>query len=108
MAVYSTLLARNYHAGTLSALTIYTAPSVGVVVVRDIVLMHDGSGDHSLDLYTSSGSSIARLVRAFAQHSGETLHWVGRQVLAPGEVLVLASDSTGNIYYRVTGYILGQ
>lgn len=107
MPVYSTLLARKYKTGPLSAEVLYTAPSTGVVVVRDVVLMHATVGGAAMDLYTVSGSDIAHLLAVAVQPPVQTLHWAGRQVLAPGEQLVLACPATSNIYWRISGYVLG-
>jgi len=106
MTIYSKRLAGGYLVGP-STTVIYTAPSAGVIVVRDIVLaQNDGSNRHVIIYTATPGGAVAELVGATLNGVSDSQHWPMRQVLEPGEVLSLVTISTGQTFYRISGYQL--
>lgn len=107
MAIYSKKLASGYVAGA-GTTVIYTAPSTGVIVVRDVVLSHNDSSVRSLIIYsTAPGGAVSELKAVRADYPDVTWHTSMRQVLEPGETLALVTTSTGQTFFRISGYQLG-
>jgi hypothetical protein len=104
MTIYSQLLAGDFAVLSGSRL-VYTAPAGNVVVVRDVVLRHDGSATANLYLYTTSGSAITYICGTPAINSSELLHWSGRQVLRPGEQVFVLTNTNNHAFWRVSGYV---
>jgi len=101
--VYTELLA----AGTVAAngdTVIYTAPATGLIIVVDVVLVHEDTVARRLALYGVAGSVSVYIAEAVAQPAKDALHWVGRQVLRPSEALHYLTNSTAVSFYRVTGW----
>jgi len=101
--IYSELLARGQLTGPVNV-AVYTAPLGSVIVVRDIVLYHDDTVIRTLGIYGLSGGIAAYLVADRIASPKTTVHYDGRQVLIPGEVLYVISDATVNVIYRISGY----
>jgi hypothetical protein len=105
MAVYSVLLAAGTVTGGSNP-TVFTAPAVGVVVVRDIEVagLAGATGPVAFQVY--SGSTVSPIYKVRVEDTFASYHWDGRQVLQPGDLLrVQAVD--GSVYYRISGYLLG-
>lgn len=105
MAVYSELLAAGQFFGT-ALTTVFTAPATGVVVVRDVVFCPDTDGVGLVYLDVISGSAQSTIYCA-SINDGSSYHWQGRQVLLPGDELVVHASDFSQFRYRVTGYLLG-
>lgn len=106
MAVYSELLVAGHYFGT-SQVVVYTAPAVGTVVVRDVVLAPDTDGVGTIGLSVLSGGVVTAIYRINVADSVPSYHWSGRQVLLPGDQLVMRGGDFAEWQYRVTGYVLG-
>ena len=102
--IYSALLASGTLTGASNAL-VYTAPSGKLVVVRDVVLLHDDSLVRRVALYGLSGGVASYIASSRVTDPSSVYHWDGRQVLVPGEGLYVLTDSTLHCFYRVTGYV---
>jgi archaeosine-15-forming tRNA-guanine transglycosylase len=105
MAVYSKKLAAGQTGGGGDEL-VFTAPPLGVIVVRDVTLVVSGSGATLLQMYTISG-----LVRSYIQSivspvRAQSYQLSCRHVLDPGEELWI-NDYAAATYYRICGYLLG-
>jgi len=107
MTVYTTLLSRGQVIGPVNT-AVYTAPLLGRVVVRDIVLYHDDSVVRTVGMYGLSGGVGRYLLSERSAAPKTTYHFDGRQVLLPGEQLFVISDSTGNVMYTITGYVFAS
>lgn len=108
MTIYSQELARG-QASAITDQAVYTAPSAGVVVVRDIVLLHsDASPPRTVAVKVVSGTTTTFIVAVPNQPGSTTLHWEGRQVLAPGDVLHVVTDATGFLFWRIMGYVFAS
>lgn len=105
MAIYSVLLAAG-RVTEETSLDVYTAPDVGVVVVRDIVLGNFSGGAALMSVQAGSGSSYVPLLQVPEVENASTFHWEGRQVLLPGQKLGF-STLAGPATYRISGYHLG-
>ena len=105
MAVYSILLGAGRVLESDSH-DIYTAPGVGVVVVRDVVIASAGGGLGPVGVDVLSGSVLTPIFHATMGDTVTTYHWSGRQVLLAGDV-VRVTTYDGQCYYRVSGYLLG-
>lgn len=105
VAVYSVLLAAGVMAAG-NALGVYTAPPTGVVVVRDIVLAATGGAGGQAVVEVLSGTDITIIKGVVVAATPVSEHWEGRQVVLPGDVLVVAAPNVA-ISYRISGYLLG-
>lgn len=106
MAIYSVLLAAGN--GDASApLSVFTAPETGVVVVRDIVLMHADTTNRRVAAWVLSGSTVSMITSKATVVPLEEQHWQGRQVLLPGDQLFVYMPTTATLYWRLSGYQLG-
>jgi len=106
MAVYSKLLAARVVAGGSDAL-VYTAPALGTVVVRDVVVCATTTTGTDVSLYgTSPGGVSTTIWHISVAGTGATLHYDCRVVLEPGERLYVYAPS-GAVQVRISGYLLG-
>ena len=104
-AVYTILLGEGLVEAE-SALAIYTAPTLGVVVLRDISVCGHLGGSGPVEFVAGGGVVWYPIFKVRTVDAFISYHWDGRQVLAPGEQLrVMALD--GAHKFRVTGYLLG-
>jgi len=103
--IYSVDFASGSHTGT-GAVPIWTVPSDATYVVRDVVILHNDTVSHRLDMYVEAGARTSHIVSEPAVVGKQTLHWDGRQVLNSGDVLTLLTDCPTIVYYRVSGYRL--
>lgn len=106
MTVYSKKLAEGFVVGA-GTTGLYAAPSTGVIVVRDVVLSHNDTALRSIIIYSASGGQVSELMAVRADYANVTWHQSMRQVLDPGETLTLVTTSTGQTFYRISGYQLG-
>lgn len=94
-------------AATLAAgQTAGPGPESGHVwVVRDVVLIATSSGDPDYGRLSVAGEGLPIIWGSQTLPQNETAHWVGRQVLTPGQSLQWnAASRTWRI--RVSGYDL--
>jgi hypothetical protein len=105
VAVYSALLAQGSAPAGVET-TVYTAPAVGTVVVRDIVLGVLSGSSTGIQLFVDSG--LTRTVLAVVTGISATAeqHRDLRQVLLPGDKIVIKPLTTASVY-RISGYVLG-
>ena len=83
----------------------YTVPAGFVAIVRDIDAWHEAGGSGSDYLY----ASVVSLGGAFFYETfaaSQWISWRGRQVINPGEELVVQGNSTVNQSVMVSGYLL--
>jgi hypothetical protein len=69
--------------------------------------MHDDTTNRRVAMYALSGSVVSFVTSQAAIVPNETHHWMGRQVLLPGDKLYAYSTSALDLYWRVSGYLLG-
>lgn len=101
--IYTRLLGSG-RSTTSSPIVLFTVPSTGVYVVRDIVVTNLDSSAAVLQVYYGTGGINLTLLRRATAAAGESYHWDGRQVLPPGAVLT--SLTTGMVHtVVVTGYM---
>lgn len=105
MAVYSGLLAAGLTFGT-ALTTVYTAPALGVVIVRDVVFCADSDGVGFVWLDVISGS-VQTTIYCASISDASSYHWQGRQVLLPGDALAIHASDYSQFRHRISGYVLG-
>lgn len=101
MPIYSVKLGEA--AASAGAVTVFDTPADGAVyVVRDIILSCSSSGgaDEAFVYDTAGTYFLFETSTGFA-----SFHWVGRQILAPGELISLDA-ATGSWSCRISGYRL--
>lgn len=106
MAVYSTLLAAGVYGGGDNAV-VYTAPPLKTVVVRDVTVASSDGSTGGLSVQVLSGGVYTTLYRVRVADSGVSYQWQGRDVLLPGDQIVLSNPIESSVSYRISGYVLG-
>lgn len=106
MAIYSVCLAHGSGEGPANV-AVYTAPEAGTVVVRDIALYLVEDGADRVAAYTVLDGTLAYLMGEPAQPGKSALHWQGRQILRPGEVIHVVTSAEAVFTWRISGYLLG-
>ena len=81
---------------------VFTVPSSGTTVLRDILAIGTGAATDLLVIYWSSGSNNATLIREPLPDSSR-FHWSGRQVL-PNGAAVHVNYSGPGAAVSFTGY----
>lgn len=83
----------------------FVVPAGFIWVVRDITcaVTGGGLGDQQQLYDVTTGTMIARFVEVASDASQQ---WSGRQVCPPGTTLNVASNGTGLVLFRVSGYAL--
>lgn len=106
LAIYTKLLAEGVLPANVLTV-VYTAPDVGTLVLRDIVLtVAYGTSSAFMGVKVGPpGGSTIWLCSYANVTSWQTSHWDGRQVIAPGHQ-VSVFNSTQLMSYRLTGYHL--
>ena len=106
MSVYSILMGVG-DTGTASASVPYTAPATGTAIVRDIVLyIEEDTSAFGLVAVTTPGG-VTTSIYCVVLTGGQVTHqWQGRQVLEPGDQVVVLTTA-GVVHYRISGYLLG-
>jgi hypothetical protein len=86
---------------------LYTVPSGFVAVVRDMILIQNGTSFNALvgvSVYTGTGVQVWQQIHPDAL-SSTTYHWQGRKVMNAGDQLkAFANDPAWSI--DVSGYLL--
>lgn len=104
MSTYSVRLA----SGELPSgqLTVYTAPTGQVTVVRDLILTNGDSAAHQMWCQINvSGSLSAYIYREPSVPATTSVHLELRQVLHPGDELAVGSVGP-SAFYAISGYAL--
>ena len=104
MAIYTKLLAVGGGIVT-TATALYTAPSSGVVVVRNIIMLHGAAGGARMFIGTGTGSVSGYLAALSFATADNTYSFDIRQVLGPGEKLWAYSNAPAGMFWRITGYV---
>ena len=107
MAIYTRRFAAGFKAG-VGYEHIYAVPDDGVYVLRDVAMVNNhASLAAALGILTyTPGGGYLWLARYPSVPIGDSVHWMGRQVLDNDEDLVLYT-SAGALHYYATGYALG-
>lgn len=92
---------------TTSGVTVFTAPSSGQIVIRDLEIVNATSSTDDLNIYTLgvSGFASAYIYKARAIPAGNWLQWQGRFALRQGQAVELYSGAPGWTI-AATGYNL--
>lgn len=95
MAIYSVQLFAAL--STTSGVTVFTAPSSGAIVIRDIEIVNATPNTDDLNIYTLavSGFASAYIFKARQLPAGNWVQWHGRVVLEPNQGVQLYSGAAG-------------
>jgi len=101
MAIYTVRFGNAYKNGA-GSVTVYTAPTGVTSVLRDLCVSTDSAG---VPIAVINDSGTGPIFFCEGTGASETFHWEGRQVILPGESLVLAVNN-GEWWALATGYHL--
>lgn len=105
--IYTELLAAASIPASSGVVALYTAPAVGTVVLRDIIVTPTQASIPAISVYTIAPGGAAVYIDAVLTPANFAVrHWTGRQVMTPGGVLY-CNTGNGSVTVRVTGYLLG-
>jgi hypothetical protein len=84
---------------TTSPVTVYTTPVINRAIVQDMMIANTTSGSLTYTVYFVPSAGAAATTNAlFYQVSlaaNTSYHWVGQQVLFPGDIIQVQGSATG-------------
>jgi hypothetical protein len=84
---------------TTSAVTVYTTPTTNRAKVQDIMIANTTAGSLTYSVYFVPASGTAGTANAIfyqvALVANTSYHWVGEQVLFPGDTIQVQGSATG-------------
>lgn len=107
MAIYTQLFAALSVPAGSGVVALFTAPEVGTVVLRDIIITPTQASIPAISVYTVAPGGAAVYIDAVLTPANFAVrHWQGRQVMTPAGVLY-CNTGDGSLTARVSGYLLG-